>query len=164
MQEEEKKDKGDNGLPDDKLAKCEQEKNEYLDGWKRAKADLINYKKDENKRFEDVVKYGQQNLLRELVSVLDSFDLALVSEDVKADAKKEKGMYLIRQQMEDILKRNGLQKIEIKIGDPFDPAFAEAIEEVESKEYGSGCVVEEVERGYKLNERVIRAARVKVAK
>jgi len=147
----------------DELSKCQKERDEYLDGWKRAKADLINYKKDEAKRFEVVIKFSNEGLIRDLVSVLDSFDLALIALENGADSKKEKGLYLIRQQLKDILKQNGLERIIVFIGQPFDPSLQEAIAELESDK-PSGIIIEEVERGYLLNGKLIRPARVKVAK
>ena len=148
-------------LPGDGLAQCQKERDEYLDGWKRAKADLINYKKDETKRFEDVVRFANESFIHELISVLDSFDLALIS--LASDEKTQKGLYLIRQQLEDILRQSGLEKISISPGDKFNPALAEAIAEAESDK-PSGSIVEEVEKGYLLNGKIIRPARVKIAK
>jgi len=146
---------------EDELTKCQKERDEYLEGWKRAKADLINYKKDEAKRFEAVVKFANESIIRDLINVLDSFDLALVA--LEKEAKAEKGIYLIRAQLEDILKQNGLERIIVSVGQPFDPALQEAIATVESDK-PSGTVVEEVEKGYLLNGKLIRPARVKVAK
>jgi len=146
---------------EDELTKCQKERDEYLEGWKRAKADLINYKKDEAKRFEAVVKFANEAIIRDLINVLDSFDLALVA--LEKEAKAEKGIYLIRAQLEDILKQNGLERIIVSVGQPFDPALQEAIATVESDK-PSGTVVEEVEKGYLLNGKLIRPARVKVAK
>jgi len=146
---------------EDELTKCQKERDEYLEGWKRAKADLINYKKDEAKRFEAVVKFANEAIIRDLINVLDSFDLALVA--LEKEAKTEKGIYLIRAQLEDILKQNGLERIIVSVGQPFDPALQEAIATVESDK-PSGTVVEEVEKGYLLNGKLIRPARVKVAK
>jgi len=144
----------DNSQDNDK--KEAEEKNEYLDGWKRAKAELINYKKDELKRFEDVLKFGQESLIKEVLAVLDSFDLALVSEDGK-------GMRLIRQQLEDILKKYGLEKIKVEAGDVFNPAFHEAVSQADS-DGPSGAIIEEIGKGYLLNGKVIKPARVVVAK
>jgi molecular chaperone GrpE len=145
----------------DELLKCQKEREEYLEGWKRAKADLINYKKDEVKRFEAIVKFSNEALIRELVNVLDSFDLALAA--LEKESKADKGMYLIRAQLEDILKQNGLDRIIVSVGQPFDPALQEAIATVESDK-PSDTIIEEVERGYMLNGKLIRPARVKVAK
>ena len=164
IQEDSKEKKEESaGKEIDELSKCQKERDEYLDGWKRAKADLINYKKDEAKRFEAVIKFSNESLIRDLINVLDSFDLALVALENEADSKKEKGLYLIRQQLEDILKQNGLERIIISVGQPFDPALQEAVAEVESDK-PSGTIIEEVERGYLLNGKLIRPARVKVSK
>lgn len=150
-----------NGEADEDLLKCLKEKDEYLDGWKRAKAELINYKKDEAKRFEAIIKFSNEALIRETIKVLDNFDLALNS--LEKEGKAEGGIYLIRAQLEDILKQNGLERIAVNIGQQFDPAFHEAVASVESDKE-SGIITEEVERGYFLNGKLIKPARVKVAK
>jgi len=147
----------------DELSKCRKEYDEYLDGWKRAKADLINYKKDEAKRFEAIVKFSNEALIKELINVLDSFDLALVALEVEEDKKTQKGLYLIRQQLEDILRQNGLERIIVSVGQSFDPALQEAVATIELDK-PSGTIIEEVERGYLLNGKLIRPARVKVSK
>ncbi|KKR88760.1 MAG: Protein GrpE [Candidatus Wolfebacteria bacterium GW2011_GWA1_44_24] len=145
----------------DDLAKCQKERDENLEGWKRAKADLLNYKKDESKRFEIVAKFSQEGLIRELIKTLDSFDLALAA--LEKEGKAEKGIYLIRAQIEDTLRQNGLERVAVSVGQPFDPNLQEAIVSVESDK-PSDTVVEEVERGYLLHGKLIRPARVKVAK
>ncbi|PIU98251.1 nucleotide exchange factor GrpE [Candidatus Wolfebacteria bacterium CG03_land_8_20_14_0_80_40_12] len=147
----------------DELSKCQKEREEYLDGWKRAKADLLNYKKDEAKKFEAVVKFANESLIKELINVLDSFDLALISLGNEGGAKTQKGLYLIRQQLEDALKQQGLERIAVSVGQQFNPALQEAIALVET-EGPSDAIIEEVERGYLLNGRLIRPARVKISK
>jgi molecular chaperone GrpE len=154
------KSRDDSGTPPD-LDALKKQCDEYLDGWKRAKADFINYKKDETKRFETVLKYANETIIRELIGVLDSFDLAIQS--LGADEKTEKGIYLIRTQLEDVLKRYGLERISVSVGQKFDPGVHDAISVVESDK-PSGTVVDEVEKGYMMNGKLIRAARVKVAK
>ncbi len=147
----------------DELSKCQKERDEYLDGWKRARADLANYKKDEMKRLESVVKFANEALIIELIRVLDSFDLAIVALGNEEGAKSQKGLFMIRQQLEDALRQNGLERIIIGVGQPFDPALEEAIAQVESDK-PAGTVIEEVGRGYLLYGKLIRPARVKVAK
>lgn len=149
------------GGAENELIKCKRERDEYLDGWKRAKADLINHKKEETKRFEAISKFSQEILIRDLINVLDSFDLALST--LEKEGKAEKGVYLIRAQTEDILKANGLERIIVSVGQQFDPSLQEAIAAIESDK-PSGTVIEEVERGYLLCGKLIRPARVKVAK
>ncbi|MCX6702390.1 MAG: nucleotide exchange factor GrpE [Candidatus Wolfebacteria bacterium] len=143
-------------VSNEELLKCQKEKEEYLDGWKRAKAELINYKKDEIKRLEEVLKFGQESLIKEILVVLDSFDLAIISEGGE-------GLRLIKQQLEDVLKKNGLERIKIEAGEIFNPALHEAVSEVESDK-PSGAIVEESGKGYLLNGKVVRPARVVVAK
>jgi molecular chaperone GrpE len=75
----------------------------------------------------------------------------------------EKGIYLIRTQIDDILKKRGLEKLEIKIGDAFDPSVAEALSEVDA-EQPPGTVVQEIEPGYRLHEKIVRPARVIISK
>jgi len=134
---------------------------EYLDGWKRSKADFINYRKDEAKRLDLILKFSNETMIKDLINVLDSFDLAIQS--LGGDSKVEKGVYLIRAQLEDILKKYGLERIMVSVGQKFDPALHEAIAVAESDK-PSGTIIDEVERGYTLSGKLIRAARVKVAK
>lgn len=145
----------------EKLEKLEKEKAEYLDGWKRAKADFINYKKEELKRLEDVARYGSEDLIKELVVVLDNFDLGLHA--LEKAGPVEKGVYMIRTQIEDVLRRRGLEKIVVKPGDKFDPVVAEAVAESES-DGPPGVIIEEIEPGYRLYDKILRPARVKISK
>ena len=145
---------------EEKLAECQKQSEEYLNGWKRAKADFINLKKDEDKRFEEVMKYGNSELVKELIDVLDSFDLA---------TDLPKGALLIRQQIEEILKKQGLERIPIQIvssggiAQQADPNFHEVIEEIESTE-PPNTILEEIVKGYTLYGRVVRPTKIKVAK
>lgn len=145
----------------DKLAAAEKQRDEYLAGWQRAKADFINYRKEEMKHLEEVAQYGSQSMILDLISVLDNFDLGLRA--LEKSGAVEKGVYLIRTQIEDILKKRGLAKIDIKEGDVFDPSIAEALSEVPA-EKPPGTVVEVIEPGYRLHERVLRPARVIISK
>ncbi len=74
---------------DKELRKCKKEREEYLDGWKRTKADFINYKKEEVKRFREFAKLSNEALVLELITVLDSFNLGLA---VLEDKPAQKGM------------------------------------------------------------------------
>jgi molecular chaperone GrpE len=145
----------------EKLAAAEKQRDEYLAGWQRAKADFINYKKEEYSHLQEVAQYGSIDLIRDFITVLDNFDLGLRA--MEKNGAVEKGVYLIRSQIEDILKKRGLVKVEIKAGDPFDPAVAEAMTEVES-EQPPGTIVQEIEPGYRLHDKVLRAARVIVSR
>lgn len=145
------------GLDTDRLAK---ERDEYLDGWQRSRAELVNYKKDESKRIDDMMKFANGALIRDLIMVIDNFALAIMA--MEKQGSVEQGIYLIKAQLEDILKQYGLEKMPVTVGEPFDPAKHEAIASVES-DLASGSIVEEIERGYYLNGKLIRPSRVKVA-
>lgn len=142
------------------LEKCEKERKEYLEGWQRAKADFLNYKKDEGRRLEDMAKFVISSLIQDILPVLDSFDLAL-GHDLSKES--EKGVLLIRSQFEDVLKKRGLEQIKTGPGDGFNTEIHESVGEIES-EHPEGVVAEVVQKGYKFRERVIRPVRVRLAK
>ena len=137
------------------------QRDEYLNGWQRAKADFINYKKEESRQMEEMAKYGSEKLIKELLSLLQTFDLAIA--DMKKSGVDDKGVSLIRSQFEDVLKKRGVEKIDLKPGDMFDPAIAEAMMEVDAED-PPGSVVEIMEPGYKLYDKVLRAAKVSISK
>jgi len=162
MEKKDKKEKkGKTSELQDKLAKYERERKEYLDGWRRVKADLINYKKEESKRFEQFAKLSNEFLIAELITILDSFNLSLAV--LEKDRPAQKGISLIKNQLEGVLKKYGLEKIVVRPGDSFDPSYHEAVSEVESDK-PVGIIVEEIEKGYILNGKVIRPVRVKLSK
>lgn len=137
-----------------KLKSCEKERGEYLAGWQRAKADLINYKKEQEHRITDYYKFANEGLILELLLVLDSFEEAL-----KHD--KNEGIKQLYNQLKNILKSNGVEEIKA-VGEKFNPEFHESTGEVKGKK--QGVVVEEIQKGYKLNNKVIRPSRVKISK
>jgi len=139
----------------EQLKKCRKEKEEYLLGWQRTKADFINARREEEKQREKTVRLANQMLIYELLTVLDSFDLALKQSE-------NKGYQLIKKQLDDTLKKNGLEPIDC-LGKKFDPSLHEAAEEVQSREK-SGTIINEIQKGYLLNGEVLRPSRVKVAK
>jgi molecular chaperone GrpE len=145
----------------EQLAEAQKQRDEYLAGWQRAKADFMNYKKDEMAHLQEIAKYGNVDLIRDLLVVLDNFDLALRA--MEKNGGVDKGIQLIRSQIAAILEKRGLVKIELQPGDDFDPAVAEAMAEIESDK-PPGSIVEIAEPGYKLHDKVIRAARVIIAK
>ena len=137
------------------------ERDEYLEGWKRAKADFINYKKDEEIRLKNTLNLQRMIFAEELIRILESVRLGLRA--WKGDSPEKTGVELVRPQMEDALKRYGGERIPSGAGKAFDPETSECIEMVEKSEVGSGIVVEEAEPGYKIEGKVIKPAKVKVA-
>ncbi len=139
------------------------EKDEYLDGWKRAKAEFINYKNEESNRLRDFSRMNAYDFIGGLIPVLDSFDLSLISLSKNADPELLKGVQMIKTQLEDALKKKGLEKINSTKGDQFNPELHEAIASVPS-DLPENTVVDEIERGYMLDGKLIRPARVVVSK
>ena len=150
----------------DELSQCKAQAQEYLNGWQRAKADFVNYKNDEARRLEDTARFMTRSLMQDLLPLLDSFELALKhfgAEKTVGEGEQEKGILLIRSQMMDILKKRGLEAIAVTIGEPFNPEKHEALGEMEA-DVPSGSIAEEIQKGYMLQGRVLRPARVRVAK
>jgi molecular chaperone GrpE len=146
------------------VEQIEKQRDEYLAGWQRSKADFINYKKEELKHLEDVSRYGSESLIKEIIIVMDDFDLALrVMEKNGGTEGIDKGIYMIRSKIEDVLRKKGLEKIKISPGDIFDPSVAEAMLEATSDK-PPGTIVEEIEPGYRLYEKILRPARVILSK
>jgi len=143
--------------------KCE----EYLNGWKRERADFLNYKKDEMERIGQFMKYANEEIILKLLPVLDNLCLAV-------QHVKDEGVMQIKKQMEDFLAKEGIQPIEA-IGKNFDPALMESVGTAEEKpasvpperdfgEAKEGIVAEEVQRGYTMHGKLIRPAKVRVTK
>ncbi len=157
-------------LPDDpaelkKLLLQERDKAaEYLDNWRRAAADFSNYKKRIEKDNAEFTKYANTLLITRLLPVLDDFERAFqtVPDNLRALTWVD-GIFLIARKMTAILEAEGLKPIEA-LHQPFDPRFHEAVIHEETETHEDGIVIAELQRGYKLNERVIRPTLVKVAK
>jgi len=146
------------------LEKCEKKRDEYLAGWKRARADFINYKKGEIERVGELMKFAATGLILKVLPILDNFDLA--EKNLSEDSKKEesiKGFLQIKTQIKDFLEEQGIDEISC-LEEKFDPNFHEAVEEVEMKDKESGIIIEEIQKGYKFQGRVIRPNKVKVIK
>lgn len=140
----------------EKLKRAEAEREEYLNGWKRAKADLINFKTDEARRLAEAIRRGSEVWANELIPVLESCRLGL-------KAGSGAGLEEICKQLESALKRCGIEEIKAKLGESFDPARHESIGERQS-EFPPGTIAEVVGNGYLLGEKVIRAVRVMISK
>ena len=138
----------------DKLKSCEKERGEYLAGWQRAKADLINYKKEQEQKNSAFFKFANETTISEILPVLDSFEQAMKH-------SKDEGTLQLYNQLKNILKNQGLEEIDSK-GKKFDPSLHESIGETKGKK--QGVVVEEIQKGYKLNGKVIRPSKVKISK
>jgi molecular chaperone GrpE len=148
----------------DPLAEARAEAAKMKDAWLRSAADFDNFRKRTRKEVEDARRAGREDLLRAVLPVFDNLERAiqsaLRSSDVKAVAD---GLALVQRQFVEALARDGIARVPT-IGQPFDPAVHEAIQQVETSEHAPGTVLAEVQPGYTQGDRLMRAAMVVVAK
>lgn len=140
----------------------EKEKAEkYLANWQRAAADLVNFKKRSEQEKAEITKFANAVLVMSLLPILDDFERALDNVSIKlAGFTWVDGIRLIQRKLQAVLESQGLSQIEA-LGNDFDPAVHEAVLSEEGEE---GKVIEELQKGYKFHERVLRPAMVKVGK
>ncbi len=141
----------------EQLKQCQQEKHDNLAGWQRAQADFINYRRRQEEQMSDWSKMFGEGLLRDILPALDTLDASIAQ-----SGEKENGLAGVRDQLLKILSRHGLTEIKA-IGEKFNPEIHEAVEIVEEEE-GEGMVTAEVQKGYSLNGKVLRPAKVKINK
>ena len=150
----------------EKLKQCLKERQEYLNGWQRAKADFINARKEEEKTRKEFVQFAKEDVLFQLLPVVDSFELAFANKDAwkKTDSNWREGIEHIYSQLMDMLGENGLSQVEPR-GEVFDPNLHESVGSIPIKKKDEdGKIVEVVQKGYMLNGKVVRPARVKIGK
>ncbi len=148
-----------------KLKEAEKKSADYLTGWQRAQADFINYRKREEEEKKIFLKFASEPVVLDVVGVTDSFDQAFNSKDwEKVDKNWRDGVVLIYNQLKKALEKNGVETDD-PIGQDFNPARHLALEmvKVEKKE-DEGKIVDVIQKGYLLNGKVIRPAKVRVGK
>jgi len=129
----------------------------------RAQADFDNFRRRTRQEKEEFAKYASLKLIEQMLPVIDNFDRALVSSRETQDFEAlTKGIEMVYRQLEQVMTQEGLTPIEA-VGQPFNPEFHQAIMQVESDEHEEGIVVEEVQKGYMLKDKVIRPSMVKVS-
>jgi len=149
--------------PEQQIEKLEAELKEQEDRYLRLVAEFDNYKKRNARLFEAMVQSAKENIIVPILEVVDNYERALESSE-KADLESlRKGTELIHNQLKDLLAREGIEQIKA-VGEPFDPNLHEAMMQVESDKYDEGTIVQEMVRGYKLKDKVIRFAKVTVSK
>ena len=149
----------------EKIKILEKEKQEYMDGWQRERADFINYKKRVDNEKNEIVKYANEELLEEITQVLDSFEMAFSNKEAweKVDKNWRTGVEYIHTQLIKILDDNNFKTMN-PLGEKFDPKFHIAIEHIQTDdEKKDGMITEVKKKGYMLNDRVMKAPQVVVA-
>ena len=147
------------------LAVCRKEREEYLAGWQRAKADFINARKDEEKSRAAFVKFANEGFIEEMLPVLQNFERAVSNKDVweKADKNWRIGVEHIYTQFRAALQKAGVEVVEPKVGDIFDPSRHASIGTVAvAVESENHTVREVVEKGFALYGKILEPAKVKV--
>jgi molecular chaperone GrpE len=144
-------------------AKKEEDKEEEeSDRYLRLAAEFDNYRKRTAREFGELITMANSRLLKELIEIKDNFERALEGE-VQGDLEAyRKGVELIYNQLTELLQKENVEPIEA-VGKPFDPNYHEAIMQQESDEYDEGIVAGEMQKGYRLGDRVLRHTRVIVS-
>lgn len=166
------------------LDECKKQADEYLNNWKRERADFVNYKKEEGKRVEELVKFANEGLILELLDIIEESIIARSQMPKEIEEKYPEwlaGIDGVRAKGFEFLKRHGVERIKT-VGEKFDPMLHESVGEMPpasatpSLNASEACskatvgesepemVAEEVNPGFTLHERVIKPARVKITK
>ena len=147
-----------------KLAQKEKEVMDNYDKYLRAVAELDNYKKRAAKEKTEIIKYGKEDIIKDVLPFVDSLDRALEHAEGGADIQAFKdGLKLIQEQLFSCLKKHGVERIECA-GKEFDPNFHEAMMQMDSDQHEENKVINEFQCGYLLNGRLLRPSRVSVCK
>lgn len=152
------------GELEEELAKREEEAKTNYDRFLRERADLENFKRRAAREREDTLRYGHEDLVRGLLPVLDNLERAVEHAIGGHDGQSLlEGVTLVLKGLRDVLEQHGVRAIS-SLGERFDPAVHEAMEQVESDEHDANVVVREHQKGYVLHDRLIRPALVGVSK
>ena len=136
------------------------ERDELLDTLQRVQAEFDNYRKRAARDQQSLVARAHERLVKELLPVLDDLERALEAAEAHEEAKLEEGVALVTRSFADVLRKEGLE--EVATGGKFDPHVHEALLS-QSSEAEEGSVIEVLQKGYRLGDRVIRPARVVIS-
>ncbi len=150
----------------EKIKEAEKKSAEYLAGWQRSQADFVNFKKREEEDKKEFVQFANERLILEILEILDSFDRAFIDEEKWKilDNNIKEGIELIHKQLLKILKKNGVEESGF-LDEEFDPSKHMAVQVIETNDKKQdNKILEIMQKGYSLNDKVIRPAKVKVGK
>jgi molecular chaperone GrpE len=145
------------------LQKAQAERDSLYDRLARQQAEFDNFRKRASREQQEFRQYAVSDALKQFLPVLDSFDRALAVSNDGGEEKLRSGVELVRKQMLDTLARLGVTPIEAE-GSVFDPQIHEAIEMVDTRDAKDNHVISELQRGYRLKDRLLRPAMVRVAR
>jgi len=131
---------------------------EYLKGWQTERANLLNYQRDESERISKMLTLNERNIILEILSIVDNFDLTIKNLP-NDDNEYLKGINIIYDQLNSFLNKHNCISFN-SLNQEFDPNLHDAVETINDEEKENNIVVEEMQKGYKLNDIVLRPAKV----
>ncbi|WP_257008303.1 nucleotide exchange factor GrpE [Bacillus sp. FJAT-45350] len=145
-----------------KIKELENQVADFSNRLLRATADYDNFRRRTKEEREAASKYRAQSLVEQLLPALDNFERALMVQPEHDETKSLlQGMEMVYRQLQDAMKNEGVEAIQA-VGEQFDPHLHQAVMQVEDSNFEANSVVEELQKGYKLKDRVLRPAMVKV--
>lgn len=147
------------------LKACHTERGDYLAGWQRAKADYLNLKKENETHRHEVSKWAKEGVLTDLFTIADSFEIAFGNKEAWEQAPENwrKGIEYIYSQLQTIFRDHGVEEISPKLDQKFNPLEQEPVATVETdKKEDDDKISEVIKKGYKLHDKIVRPASVKV--
>lgn len=150
-------------VENDVISALQQQSDDNHNRYLRAQADFDNFRRRTVKEKEELTQYASLKVVSQLLPVLDNFQRALLTSNEAVEGGAfAKGIDMIYRQLFQVLEAEGLKQMEV-VGQPFDPERHQAVMQVESDEYAEGIVVEAIQSGYVLKDKIIRPAMVKVS-
>lgn len=146
----------------DKSKKVKKEKINWEDVAKRAMADLVNYKKQQEEMRGEMTQFMSLTLMHKFLSVYDDLNRVIKIDDISISVKE--GIKSIEKKFDDIFKSEGLEKLSVKTGEKFDANIMEAISYEENKDIKEDCVIDQFETGLKYKDKIIKPVKVRVSK
>lgn len=151
--------------PEGEIARLRGEAAEYLDGWQRARAEFANFKKRVEREQEEARARVIADVMEDFVTILDDLERALQDRPTEGEAGSwASGIDMIHRKLIAVLEAEGVRRILPGEGEAFDPNVHEAISHEESPDHSTGQIIGVIHQGYRIGERVIRPALVRVAK
>ena len=145
----------------DDIEKIKEERDFHLKQRQYAQAELVNYRKQVSKEFENQSKFGNSQIIQYLIEIYE--DLKRIIDNSNSDDSSLKGLTLIIKNIESMFKEQSVEIIN-SVGNPFDPNLHEAIEYTENSEIDDNVVISEIQSGYKIHGQVLRPSKVNVCK
>lgn len=144
-----------------RLKQCQAEKEEHLTNWQKSQADLANYRKRQEERIKEIYQAANVKLINDLLPVLDALEKAIECQD--SNQKTKQGLDFLYNQFKSVLSNYGLEIIN-PVGENFNPDFCEAVDIIPCSKQDEGKVMEVIQKGYVLDHRLLRPAKVRVGK